>query len=149
MKIPFSRERIFEAFKILSFFLFLPVFLLGTIAPVLNADVVIYVSGKTDKNVKTKLQRKTLFIRYENGSSKEVSKKLVKTVKFLPAIWSVQVPENLSEKKRQEYLQKLEAEEEKRLEEETGDGNEWIPRPETDFVSPTLIAGKSIFPFYS
>ncbi|HNI99977.1 MAG TPA: DUF5683 domain-containing protein, partial [Leptospiraceae bacterium] len=112
-------------------------------------DTVSFKSGKIDENVKARMQKRTILIQYEDGRSAEVSKKEIKQVKFSSVVWNTKIPENLDMDEKKKFMEKLEAEEEARLANETQEGSEWIERPENEQISPWANAGLGLIPGYS
>ncbi|MEM7179691.1 MAG: hypothetical protein AAF518_02180 [Spirochaetota bacterium] len=119
----------------------------------LFADSVFYKTGKKDENVKTRIKIKKVKVKSQDGNTKAVLKNKIKKIKFARTIWKKPVvaqptlnsipPPALPSATEQKKA------EEKRLEEETQDGNEWVTKPEAEKIDPTTNAALALIPGYS
>ena len=139
--------------------------ILGYFAMVLCAsqvfgDTVKLKNGKTLENVKSKVEKDSILVKYENGKSETVPKSGVLSIKVSAVDWKKKevapLPPNLDEKAQEEARKLAEQEAQKEAEEErlrvaeaSKFGSDWTPRPEEEQINPWGNFALGFVPGYS
>ncbi len=126
----------------------------------LLADTVKLKNGKILDNVKSKIEKDAVIVKYENGKSESLPKSSISSIKVAAIDWKKKevppIPSNL-DAKAQEEARKLaeleaakEAEEERlRVAEASAKGAEWTPRSDEEHISPWGNFALGLIPGYS